>query len=81
MLDYSESRPLPERIRRSLLGPHQAKVGILSLDTHRARYKDVDVVLVGNSTDAALADNLRKLGLKSAFRPINTTAGNKSLYS
>ena len=73
-LDYGDSRPLPERIQRSL-HPSQAEVGTVSSSTNRTRYKDVDVVLVGNSTAAALADKLKKLGLKTAFRPINETAG------
>ena len=70
-LDYGESRPLPEKIQRSL-GLQQA---IKPADVPRDSLADVDVVLIGNSAAATIADKLKKLGLKTRFRSINPAAG------
>ena len=70
-LDYGETRPLPERIQRSLCQQQDTK----RADAPRDKLADVDVVLIGNSAAATIADKLKKLGLKTCFRSINPAAG------
>ena len=58
-LDYGESRPLPEKIQRSL-GRQQAVDGIKLVDKPRDKYTDVEVVFIGNLATATLAEKLKK---------------------